>query len=119
MLRRFADFVWEQRGRGDRPIASDRELLRIARDLREHITLGGKPNGYCIAVCLPLSVWLTRHGRPAIDVHGGVGDWQHAWIALDDGRILDPTADQFNGGCWPKMPQVYLGALPAHYEVPR
>lgn len=116
VLHRFAHFVWEWRGE-DGPISSDRELLRIARAAREQITLGGPSSGYCAVVCVPLATYLTRRGFPAEDVHGAVGEWQHSWVVLGDGRILDPTADQFNRAGAARMPQVYLGARPAHYEV--
>lgn len=116
-MHRFAEFVWEYRDEWG-PIRGDRELLRIARAVREKITLGNRPNNYCTAVCLPLAVYLTRRGVPAVDVHGGVGDWQHTWIALENGRILDPTADQFNRPGAPRMPAIYLGKRPAHYEIP-
>lgn len=113
VLRRFAEFVWQHRDQA--AIVTDRELLRVARAARECITLGARSSGYCAVVCVPLAAFLTRHGCPADDVHGGVGEWQHTWIALRDGRILDPTADQFNRAGEPRMPSVYLGPRPAHY----
>lgn len=116
VVRRFAEFVWEMRAE-DGPICGDRDLLRLARAAREQITLGGRSNGYCAVVCVPLATYLTRRGLPAVDVHGAVGDWQHTWIELGDGRILDPTADQFNRASARRMPPVYLGARPAHYEL--
>lgn len=114
VLHRFAEFVWEMREESW-PIRDDRELLRIARAARDRITLGGPSSGYCAVVCVPLATYLTRRGLPAEDVHGAVGEWQHSWIALGDGRILDPTADQFNRGA-SRMPPIYLGERPMHYE---
>ena len=116
VLHRFAGFVWEMRNVS--PITSDSDLLRIATAVRDHITLGGKSGGYCAVVCVPLAVFLTRYGRPAVDVHGAVGEWQHTWIELEDGRIIDPTADQFNRVGAQRMPPVYLGNIPAHYMRP-
>lgn len=113
VLHRFAEFVWETRD--EHPPVNDGDLLRIARAARERITLGGRSSGYCAVVCVPLAIYLTKRGIPATDVHGGVGEWQHTWIALDDGRILDPTADQFNRPGL-RMPPVYLGPIPSHYE---
>lgn len=115
VIRRFAEFVWETRDESG-PIHNDRELLRIARAARESITLGGKSSGYCVAICVSLVAYLTRRGVAATDIHGAVGEWQHTWIALGDGRILDPTADQFNRPGAARMPPVYLGPIPAHYE---
>lgn len=118
VLRRFAEFVWEMREESG-PLSGDRHLLRIARAAREHITLGGPSNGYCAVVCVPLAAYLTRRGTVAEDVHGAVGEWQHTWIALGDGRILDPTADQFKraGAFVRRMPPIYLGPRPANYET--
>src|SRR4051812_603264 len=116
VLHRFAEFVWEMRGEPD-AVAGDRDLLRIARAVRERITLGGPSGGYCAAVCVPLAVYLGHRGVTAVDVHGAVGAWQHTWVALGDGRILDPTADQFNRAGATRMPPVYLGLRPAHYEL--
>lgn len=118
VLHRFAEFVWEMREESG-PLAGDRDLLRIARAARERITLGGPSSGYCAVVCVPLATYLTRRGLPAEDVHGAVGEWQHSWVALSDGRILDPTADQFNCPGASRMPPIYLGARPAHYELTR
>lgn len=116
VLHRFAEFVWEVRNESG-PITGDSELIRIARSARERITLGGQSSGYCAVVCVPLAAYLTRRGLPADDVRGAVGEWQHSWIALGDGRILDPTADQFNRHSVSRMPPIYLGARPAHYEL--
>ena len=116
VLHRFAEFVWEMREESA-PIQDDRELLRIARAARERITLGGPSSGYCAVVCVPLATYLTRRGLAAEDIHGAVGEWQHSWIALCDGRILDPTADQFNRNSASRMPPIYLGVRPTHYEM--
>ena len=117
-LHRFGHFVWEVRDENG-PIRDDRELLRLARLAREHITLGNRSQGYCTAICIPLATYLTKRGMEAQEVNGGVGDWQHMWIALGDGRILDPTADQFNRAGTVRMPAIYLGPRPAHYECPQ
>lgn len=40
-----------------------------------------------------------------------VGDWNHIYLVLKDGRILDCAADQFSK----RYPKVYLGpGLPIH-----
>lgn len=115
VIHRFAELVWdlrEERG----PITSDQQIMRIARATRDRITLGGRSSGYCAVVCVPLAVYLTSRGVSAVDIHGAVGEWQHTWIALENGRILDPTADQFNSKQYAaRMPQIYLGPIPPHY----
>ena len=39
----------------------------------------------------------------------------HFWLTLKDGRIIDPTASQFNGMGREDMPKVYLGEKPEWY----
>lgn len=41
----------------------------------------------------------------------------HFWILLDDGRIIDPTADQFNEIKKINAPKVYLGEKPNWYML--
>lgn len=41
----------------------------------------------------------------------------HYWIELPDGRIIDPTADQFNEIKKQDMPKVYLGQKPDWYML--
>jgi hypothetical protein len=48
-------------------------------------------------------------------VEADFGWTNHCWLALPDGRILDPTADQFVGH-GATLPPVYLGPLPVIYQ---
>jgi hypothetical protein len=63
----------------------------------------------CAAVCWPLSTLLEVSGIPNRCVEGDLGECNHIWIELNDGRVLDPTADQFNYFPGQNMPPVYLG----------
>ena len=47
---------------------------------------------------------------------GEMADYQHFWLTLADGRIIDPTADQFDKPGGKKMPDVYIGKLPGWYS---
>ena len=62
-------------------------------------------------VCAPLSTVLEVMGFENKLVEGDLVVANHIWIELADGRVLDPTADQFNDldFGWPALPQVYLG----------
>ena len=53
---------------------------------------------------------LRLHGIEAETVESDLGECNHVWLQLEDGRALDPTADQFNA-LFPDlaMPPVYLG----------
>jgi hypothetical protein len=37
---------------------------------------------------------------------------EHFWLEMDDGTVIDPTADQFPGL---DLPPVYIGKLPTMY----
>lgn len=89
---------------------TDAELLKFASEFREGI-LDGQPSAWmCAAVCWPLSTLLCLHGVDNEAVETDLGEMNHVWLRLADGRALDPTADQFNA-LFPamNMPPVYLG----------
>lgn len=70
----------------------------------------------CFAVCAPLQGYLDLLGIQTEMVCGEVMGQEHYWLSLPDGRIIDPTADQFNGQLV-KMPKVYIGLRPVVYKV--
>ena len=89
---------------------TDKQLIKHASEFRKGIL--GKKNSYmmCFAVCAPLVPYLYQaDGIRSRLVEGSFGDCNHFWIELEDGRVLDPTADQFNGHCTTTFPLVYLG----------
>jgi hypothetical protein len=90
---------------------TDQELVQFATEFREGI-LGGRPSDWmCAAVSWPLASLLSLHGTPCEAVESDLGECNHVWIRLADGRALDPTADQFNKWFPEKnYPAVYLGA---------
>jgi len=98
---------------------TDPELIQFAREFREGI-LGNRPStGMCAAVCWPLVALLRVSGVPCDSREGTWEDERstgnHVWIMLEDGRALDPTADQFNQFGYSDLPDVYLGfPLPMH-----
>lgn len=100
--------------------ASDKKLLKMASDFRAGI-LGPKPSRMmCYAVCAPLEGFLRSCGYDVSLIEGeidfGRGEVaQHYWLELLDGRILDPTADQFKKPSGEPMPKVYLGERPYWY----
>lgn len=99
---------------------NDAQLIKFATSFRRGI-LGREASDYaCFMVCAPLAPLLEMNGLNVQVRTGqipleGAGSINHYWIELEDGRVLDPTADQFNkwfGEGWPK---VYLGpALEIH-----
>jgi hypothetical protein len=93
---------------------NDAELVSFATEFREGILGDDPPDMMCFAVCAPLVTLLGLYGVPATMVEGDVyADdirWcNHFWLKLVDGRVLDPTADQFNSIVTEPLPAVYLG----------
>lgn len=87
----------------------DDELISFASEFREGI-LDGRPSAWmCAAVCWPLAGLLRASGVDAECVESDLGECNHIWIRLADGRALDPTADQFNWCNIEQLPPVYLG----------
>lgn len=98
---------------------TDAELIKFATEFREGILNGRLSTFMCAMVCWPLETLLNLEGVSVkammsdgvlMDLRDGrKGTCNHVWLKLADGRVLDPTADQFNGTIKKKMPKVYLG----------
>lgn len=88
---------------------TDKQLLKFARAFRNGIIGKGQSRYMCAAVSMPLCSLLALHGIEAEVVESDLGEINHVWIRLADGRALDPTADQFNDYGLPRLPPVYLG----------
>jgi hypothetical protein len=84
---------------------TDKQLVEFARAFREGMLDGKRSNYMCFAICAPLAALFPVHGQPVELQEGDLGDINHVWLRLPDGRVLDPTADQFGAD----YPPVYLG----------
>ena len=65
--------------------------------------------------CYALVGYLHFAGYDCSLVQGAIGDWEHFWIQLPSGSIIDPTADQFKQPDGNPMPKVYHGEKPNWY----
>lgn len=93
---------------------TDAEIIETAREFRRGLLGDDPPGGRCAMVAWPLAGYLSFLGEKGVetaeceypDDHTMSGEWaNHVWIVLADGRVLDPTADQFEIG----LPDIYLG----------
>lgn len=85
-----------------------RKLKTFAEEFSYQI-LDGKPSkGQCAKISWALSGYLSFMGLPNDVYESQVGRWNHLWIKLWNGKIIDCTADQFNRGKR-KHPKVYIG----------
>lgn len=88
---------------------NDKQLIKFATKFRRGI-LDGQPSALmCAVVCWPLETLLNMHGVKCRSVETDLGDMNHVWLKLTDGRALDPTLDQFNHLFATDFPPVYLG----------
>lgn len=84
---------------------SDADLIEFATEFREGILGDRSSRDMCAAVSWPLAGLLCVFGVKCETVESDLGYCNHVWIKLAGGRVLDPTADQFD----PRYPPVYLG----------
>lgn len=85
------------------------DILQFSKDFRTAIIGRGDSARMCAAVSGPLCAALRMEGVACTLLESDLEDCNHVFIRLQDGRVLDATADQFNGHGRPALPAVYLG----------
>ena len=102
---------------------TDAALLTFAADFRRGLLGRRSSRLMCAVVSGPLQGALSFAGVETAlersEPPDEFGVWEHLYLRLPDGRVLDPTADQFNGVLPEPLPPVYLGSpLPMHSSSP-
>lgn len=96
---------------------TDKQLIDITKQFTKGLT-GGVIKQKCFIISSPLQSYLQFCGIETELIKGWVrfpdADYGHYWLKLKDGRILDPTAGQFDES---ELPKIYLGELPKHYTT--
>lgn len=87
---------------------TDKQLHKICEEFREGMLEGRKSKGMCGIISWALQGYLTAIGVETRSVIGNIGKWNHVWLELPDGTVIDCTADQFNRGKI-EYPKVYIG----------
>ena len=96
-----------------------KELLKMVKGFRYGLL--GRKSGrkQCFVVSMPLQGFLTAIGIKTKLIEGEVCYYRHwighFWLEMEDGKIIDPTAEQFSTPKR-KMPRVYIGAKPKWYR---
>lgn len=90
---------------------NDGELKILCREFRKGMLDRMSSKGKCAMVSWALQGFLSFSMKLETEVYeSDVGKWNHLWLRLPNGRVIDCTADQFNKrGKRPKYPQVYIG----------
>jgi hypothetical protein len=94
----------------------DSDLIRCSRSFRDGMLGRRESDRCCFLVCAALQGLLNAHGVDTLLVQQDFGNTNHVWLQLRDGRILDPTMDQFSARAGKALPKVYLGLLPDFFE---
>lgn len=80
--------------------------------------LGEEPSAKkCFTLSSALAGYLHFAGIECTMVKGQIKEYEHFWINLSDGRIVDATADQFQKPNGETMPKVYIGRKPKWYKL--
>lgn len=99
---------------------TEKQIAKIAREFTECLLDGRPTTDMCYMVCSPLVSFLNYLGVECTLTEGELQDtYHHFWITLSDGRIIDPTADQFgllNIWCR-KQPTYYRQYTAADYNA--
>ena len=87
------------------PEMTDQELIEFSREFRNGILDARESELMCYMISAPLQGLLRFVGVDAKLMSGDGEGGNHVWLELPDGRVLDPTADQFDA----ELPPIYLG----------
>lgn len=101
----------------------DKEILKITNSFTKGMLGKDKPTGKCFMVASALQGYLSICDLETHLIEGeiksGKDIYNHFWLLLADGRILDPTASQFKTPEGEDMPKTYLGEKPEWYKTPK
>ncbi len=98
------------------------KLLKIVTAFREGL-LDNKPSkSMCVVVSSALESYLCFEGYQCEITMGKIDinkdEYEHTWLTLPSGEIIDATADQFSKPDGTGMPPVYIGRKPVWYKQP-
>ncbi len=100
-------------------MAEETSLRQMVAGFSNGIIGRGKSTGMCFMVCVALQGYLEFAGYPCRLIKGEIdGEVEHYWLELPDGKIIDPTTDQFNYRFKNKrLSRPYIGARPRWYKI--
>lgn len=87
---------------------TNEQIKVIAIEFRKGMLGRKSSKGQCAKVSWALQGYLSFLGLKTKVCQGDVGAWNHLWLELPNGTVIDATADQFNNSKR-KHPPVYIG----------
>lgn len=98
---------------------TDKQIRRLVRNFTLGILENHSSKDMCFVVCNPLQAYLQFSGIDCELTEGTIEyaseKWHHYWITTKDGRIIDPTADQFVLPKGVRLKNVWLEEKPEYY----
>lgn len=93
---------------------TDKQLRAMCLEFRKGLLAKMSSQGKCAMVSWALQGFLSFAVKLKTEVHESqVEKWNHLYLVMPDGRVIDCTADQFNEyhaiKRKRKFPQVYIG----------
>lgn len=89
----------------------DAEIRKIAKGFVKGLLDGRSTVDMCYMVCSPLAAYLSFCKVDCTLTEGEVNGYHHFWITLADGKIIDPTADQFS------FLNIWVRKQPSYYKM--
>lgn len=78
---------------------TEKKIAQISKLFTKGILDGMTSVDKCFIVCAPLAAYLSIFGIECTLTEGEINHCEatlhHYWITLSNGKIIDPTADQF------------------------
>lgn len=94
---------------------TDTEIIKIAKGFTKGILNGKNTVDMCYMVCSPLVSYLSACGIECALTEGEINHCEnklhHFWITLSNGKIIDPTADQFG------LLNIWVRKQPSNYKT--
>lgn len=98
-------------------LPTDKKLLRVCRSYRKGLLDGMPSTDMCGMMSHSLQGYLSFFEHVETEViEGSFMGQHHVWLKMEDGRIIDATADQFKDIAGNQMPDVYIGPHRNEYE---
>lgn len=97
---------------------TDNELTKYATEFRAAIIGDASSAWWCAGISAPLCSAFLALGQTVEIVECDLGYCTHVFLRLPNGRVLDPTADQFNWCSRVELPGVYLGEPSDIHQAP-
>lgn len=90
---------------------TDKKLIQTIKSFVKGLLSGKPTTDMCFMVCSPLVTYLNGCGIKCDLTEGELQKrYHHFWITLEDGRVIDPTADQFG------LLNIYVRKQPSYYR---